>query len=75
VKQHHLVCKDLGYKIEHFFLVRTKPYSPHGRYQDETTAIKYDGKIRSFLEEYPINFREVRCDDEVENSILKHLLG
>lgn len=27
VKQHHEICKDLGYKIEHFFLIRKKQYN------------------------------------------------
>lgn len=74
VKQHHMICKDLGYKIEHFFLVRTKPYSPHGRFQDEQTAKEYDVKIRNFLDSYPINYKMVLADEDVEDTIVKHLL-
>jgi nicotinamide riboside kinase len=75
VKQHHMICKDLGYKIDHFFLNRTKPYNPVGRLQDEKTALEYDKKIKIFLDEYPINYKTVICDDEVENSITKLILS
>lgn len=74
VKQHHQVCKDLGYKVEHYFLTRTKEYNPVGRHQDEKTAIKYDTDIRTFLKEYPINFKEILCDDKVEDIIVEDLL-
>jgi thymidylate kinase len=74
VKQHHQFCKDNGYKVEHYFLIRTKPYNPAGRYQDEDTAKKHDGEIKQFLKDYGINFSEVLCDDNVEETILKDLL-
>ena len=74
VKQHHEICKHYGYKVEHFFLVRTKPYNPSGRSQDEATAKEYDGRIRSFLEAYPINYKTVVCDDFVEDAIIRELL-
>lgn len=74
VKQHHAICKDYGYKIEHFFLVRTKEYNPAGRFQDEVTAKEYDGRIKEFLDAYPIKYTTVVCDENVEDSILKHLL-
>lgn len=74
VKQHHLICKDMGYKVEHFFLTRTKPYNPSGRFQDEATAKEYDQKIKDFLIAYPINFKIITCDDNVENSIITQVL-
>jgi len=74
VKQHHQFCKDNGYKVEHYFLIRTKEYNPAGRYQDEATARKYDNDIRVFLKEYGINFKEIPCDDNVEDVIIADLL-
>lgn len=74
VKQHHAFCKDHGYKVDHFFLERTKEYNPAGRYQDETTAKEYDGKIKSFMDEYPINYKSVVCDDNAVKTIVDDLL-
>lgn len=75
VKQHHLICKDLDYKVDHFFLTRTKNYNPSGRHQDEKTAKEYDGKILEFLNNYPIKYEIVNCDSEVENNIVNFVLG
>lgn len=75
VAQHHAFCKDYGYKVEHYFLVRTKEYNPSGRFQDEATAKEYDDQIKTFLDNYPINYKIIICDDMVENRILSDLLG
>ncbi len=61
VKQHHQLCKDYGYKIEHYFLVRTKPYQPEGR-------------LKAFLEDYGIKVKTILCDEHVEQSIVNDLL-
>lgn len=74
VAQHHAICKDLGYKVDHFFLVRTKQYNPAGRNQDEETAKEYDGRIKQFLESYPINYKVIMCDENAEDNIIKELL-
>lgn len=74
VKQHHLICQDLGYKVDHFYLARTKPYNPSGRLQDEIRAKELDVEIEDFLDTYPINYRILVCDNEVENSIVKLVL-
>jgi hypothetical protein len=73
VKQHHLICKDLGYKVEHFFLVRNKEYNPSGRFQDEDTAKEYDTMIKTFLDNYPLKYKTINCDDNVIESIMKEL--
>jgi len=73
VKQHHEICKSLGYKVEHFFLVRTKAYNPAGRNQDEQTAKEYDERIRAFLDNYPIKYRTIVCDDNAEQNIVAAL--
>lgn len=74
VKQHHQLCKDNGYKIEHYFLVRTKKYQPEGRFQDEKTAKTYDKKIKKFLKEYGITPKVITCDEFVEENIVNDLL-
>jgi adenylate kinase family enzyme len=74
VKQHHDFCKDHGYKIEHYFLVRTKEYNPKGRLQDEETAKKYDQEILEFMKDFGINYKTVICDDNVEQVIVDDLL-
>lgn len=74
VKQHHEICKHYGYKVEHFFLIRTKNYNPAGRNEDEQTAKEFDVKIREFLDSYPIKYNVVQCDANVEDTIIKHLL-
>lgn len=74
VKQHHEICKHYGYKVDHFFLVRTKPYNPSGRNEDEKTAREYDERIKKFLDEYPINYKTVECTEGVENEIVKLLV-
>lgn len=75
VKQHHIICKDLGYKIDHYFLTRHKKYNTSGRYQDEKTAIEYDTKIKQFLNNYPINYKEVLCDLNVEDKLIDLILN
>lgn len=75
VKQHHEICKDLGYKVDHYFLIRTKAYNPSGRHQDESTAKEYDGRIKAFLDSYPINYKIVNCDANVEETIVNELIA
>lgn len=75
VKQHHSLCKDNGYKAEHFFLVRSKAYNPSGRHQTEVIAKEYDIQIKSFLDSYPINYKIVVCDNEVEERIVDMLIN
>jgi hypothetical protein len=70
VKQHHLICKDLGYKVEHIFLKRMKAYNPSGRNETEATAREYDEKIKTFLENYPINYKIVTCDETAVDQIV-----
>lgn len=75
VKQHHEICKHFGYKVEHFFLVRTKAYNQSGRNESEETAKEYDLKIKTFLETYPIKYKTIVCDESVETSIVESVLN
>lgn len=74
LKQHHKVCLDNGYKIEHYFLQRQKKYNPKGRYQTEDEAIIFDTEILNLLKELGINYKSIVCDINVESSIIKDLL-
>lgn len=74
VKQHHKFCQDNGYKIEHYFLVRTKSYNTAGRRESEETAKQFDEDIKNFLIDYGINFKTIKCDESVENEIIFDLL-
>lgn len=74
VKQHHQFCKDNGYKIEHYFLIRTKEYNPAGRIQTEDVAKSFDQEIENFLVEYGINYKKIVCDENVEDAIVADLI-
>ena len=75
VKQHHNICKDLNYKVNHYFLIRTKKYNPSGRNQNEETAVLFDSEIKTFLDNFPINYKTIICDKNVEDIIIKDLLS
>lgn len=75
VRQHHELCKDKGYKVEHYFLRRMKEYQQAGRREDEKTAREFDDRIKQFLKDYPINFKELICDKDVEHIIVQDLVG
>ncbi len=75
VEQHHALCKDYGYTIEHIFLTRIKEYNKHGRLQDEQTAKEYDVQIEKFLMDYPINYMKIECSSNVEDEIVDRILN
>jgi nicotinamide riboside kinase len=71
VKQHWSFCRDHGYKVDHFFLTRAMEYQAAGRFQTEEQAKALDIQLKTFLKEYPINYVEVACDENVEDNILE----
>lgn len=75
LKQHHEFCKDNGYKVDHFFLVRQKEYNPSGRFQTEEEAKGIDGEIKILLEQLKINHQVLNCDDNVETNIFNFIVG
>lgn len=74
LKHHHGFCKDHGYKIDHFFLKRAKPYSEAGRFQDEKTANEYDREIENLLKSFNIKYENVLCDKDAGLTI-KNILA
>lgn len=74
LNNHHAHCVDKGYKTEHFFLNRVKAYNATGRFQDEATAIEFDGEIKQMLVNKNIKFQEVPAGEEGVEFIVKYLL-
>jgi len=70
---HHGFCKEKGYKVDHFFLERTKPYSDAGRYEDEDLSRQYDKEIKELLNEMNINFTSINCDKNCVDNIMSVL--
>jgi nicotinamide riboside kinase len=62
LEQHHAICKHYGYKVEHFFINRVKPYNPEGRFQTESEAKQLDLDMRKMLEDMNIKFESVDGD-------------
>lgn len=70
LKNHHKVCQDLGYKIDHYVLERVKAYNPNGRYQSQKTAASFDEEIKSLLNSLGIKYDVVPGDDRAVEQIL-----
>jgi nicotinamide riboside kinase len=73
LKQHHAICKDYGYKVEHIFLKRNKKYNPSGRYQTEEEAILFDKEMKEMLESLNIQFCNFAAIANIENEIADYL--
>lgn len=73
LKNHHQICKENGYKIDHFLLKRIKSYSELGRNQKEERAREIDGEIEKLLNDFNIKYQEVDSDESCVNNILKLL--
>lgn len=73
LQNHHEICKILGYKIEHYFLNRVKPYQPAGRFQPLEEAKELDNEIKSMLTTFNIKFKEVDGDSTAVDFIMKDL--
>jgi len=56
---HHKVCQYYGYKIEHFFLSRSKAFNPEGRNETEEEAKNCDVQIETLLKEKQIKYTNI----------------
>lgn len=65
LKNHHKISQNLGYKVEHFVLQRSKNYNPNGRYQTEDEAKHIDNEITTMLNELNIKYTNINSDDPV----------
>ena len=73
LKNHHQICKENGYKIDHFLLKRVKPYSELGRNQKEDRAIEIDKEIEKLLIDFNIKYQSINADENCVNNILSFL--
>lgn len=71
LKNHHQICIENGYKIDHFLLKRTKRYSELGRNQKEERAKEIDCEIENLLNEFDIKYQAVDSDKNCVDNILK----
>lgn len=69
---HHQICKDNGYKVDHYFLNRVKPYNPNGRYQAEDEARLVDKELKEMLNSLRIKYQEVDGDSNAVDIILRN---
>ncbi len=70
LKGHHQICKDFGYKIDHYLLTRTKEYNPNGRLQTEEEAINCDIEIKNMLDRLGIKYIKINDDENAVDNIL-----
>jgi nicotinamide riboside kinase len=71
--QHHAICKDNGYKVDHIFLNRCKSYVPKGRLQKEEVARTFDRGIKDMLNSLNITYTEIDADDSVIDNIFQRM--
>ena len=62
LKNHHAICQENGYKVDHFYLRRDIPYSPSGRYQTEEQAKVCDMEMEQMLKDMGISYKTVLAD-------------
>jgi thymidylate kinase len=62
LKNHHAICQENGYKVDHFYLRRAKPYSSSGRYQDAEQAMSCDIEMKDMLNEMGISHKTILAD-------------
>lgn len=62
LRNHHGICQENGYKIDHFYLKRDKPYSESGRYQNEEQAKACDIEMEQMLKDMGISYKTVLSD-------------
>lgn len=81
LRHHHEICKTYGYKVEHYFLHREKPYQTAGRFQKEYEAKLIDVEIKDMLDNLNIKYNEIAANDMAVDYIVqnltqtKHLVG
>lgn len=73
LKNHHSICKENGYKVDHFLLKRVKPYSALGRLQTEEEAKLIDLEIENMLKSFAIKYTEVDGDENAVDNIIKFM--
>ena len=75
LEQHHAINKHYGYKVEHIFLNRVKPYNPAGRNESEDKAKQYDEDMKDMLRSLGIKFDTFDANKNAADEIFKKLVG
>lgn len=65
--------KFWSYDNINFYLERTKPYDPVGRYQDVDGAIRLDRQILSYMKDQSIPMTRIKSDDDVVKNLMNAL--
>jgi len=73
LENHHGICKENGYKVEHFFIERIKHYNPSGRMQTENVAKEIDGEIKEMLNKMGIKYKNILGDIDCVDKIIGEL--
>lgn len=67
--------KFWSYNNINFYLERTKPYDPNGRYQDEDGAVQLDRQMRAYMKDAGIPLTFIKSDDDVVTNLLDALIS
>lgn len=67
LEQHAAICRHYGYKVDHYFVKRNKPYEQAGRFESEETAELYDDTIRIMLMDLDIQYIMVESLEDILN--------
>lgn len=57
--------QGMGVRRENFFLIRTKPFNPKGRFHSEEESIKIDEELATFLHSEGVKFKYVKDADSI----------
>lgn len=69
------LAESQGISYYNFFLERTKPFNPKGRYETEDQARKIDVALKQWLHNQNISFTTVSCSDRERVSYILSSLG
>lgn len=75
LQNHHTVCKEFGYKIDHFFLTRVKDYNPEGRNETESQAKEIDNEMFNMLNGLNIKYDTLPANNDAVDIIISKLLS
>ncbi len=65
--------KAKGHEHHHYFLTRTHPYDPEGRFQTEEQAKGIDVELRRYLREMGLNVKDIPSGDNVTEMVMADL--
>jgi tRNA uridine 5-carbamoylmethylation protein Kti12 len=69
-----MFCFEHNYYNLNYYLIRTKPYNPKGRYQDEDGAKAIDDVTKQMLDKYNISYTTVYDSDSLPEQIARDVI-